>query len=238
MGLPVGSAFQVVGANAAATGLTNLTVAGTANQVVVTPTGTTITLSTPQSIGTGSSPTFAGLTLSSPLTAANGGTGATANTGSGNNVLATSPTLVTPVLGAATATSINFGQTTLSTYQEGTFTPVLTFGGASVGITYSAQTGRYTRIGRMVMYEVRLTLSSKGSSTGSATITGLPFAAGSRAYAAAYIASMAVGVSNPMVEIDTTTLFLVNVASGTVAAITNSDFTNTTTFQLTGTYSI
>lgn len=41
------------------------------------------------------------------LPVANGGTGATAATGTGNAVLATSPTLVTPVLGAATATTIN-----------------------------------------------------------------------------------------------------------------------------------
>jgi hypothetical protein len=41
------------------------------------------------------------------LPVANGGTGATAATGSGNVVLATSPTLTTPVLGAATATTIN-----------------------------------------------------------------------------------------------------------------------------------
>lgn len=41
------------------------------------------------------------------LTVARGGTGATASTGTGNVVLATGPTLVTPVLGVATATSIN-----------------------------------------------------------------------------------------------------------------------------------
>jgi hypothetical protein len=38
---------------------------------------------------------------------ASGGTGATTSTGSGAVVLATSPTLVTPVLGVATATSVN-----------------------------------------------------------------------------------------------------------------------------------
>ena len=55
--------------------LSKATLTGTANQVVVTNGTATITLSTPQSIGTGSSPTFAGLTLSSPLTVPNGGTG-------------------------------------------------------------------------------------------------------------------------------------------------------------------
>jgi len=39
-----------------------------------------------------------------------GGTGVTTSTGSGNVVLSTSPTLVTPTLGAATITSVNGGQ--------------------------------------------------------------------------------------------------------------------------------
>ena len=46
-------------------------------------------------------------TLSTALPVASGGTGGTTSTGSGAVVLATSPTLVTPVLGVATATSVN-----------------------------------------------------------------------------------------------------------------------------------
>ena len=41
------------------------------------------------------------------LPVAQGGTGATSTTGSGANVLANSPTLITPTIGAATATSVN-----------------------------------------------------------------------------------------------------------------------------------
>lgn len=41
------------------------------------------------------------------LTVARGGTGATTATGTGNVVLATSPTLTTPTIGAATATTVN-----------------------------------------------------------------------------------------------------------------------------------
>ncbi len=47
------------------------------------------------------------LTLGSPLAVAQGGTGGTTSTGSGAVVLATSPTLTTPVLGVATATTVN-----------------------------------------------------------------------------------------------------------------------------------
>lgn len=50
-------------------------------------------------------PIIAGTT--GTLSVARGGTGATTATGTGNVVLATSPTLVSPVLGDATATTIN-----------------------------------------------------------------------------------------------------------------------------------
>lgn len=43
-----------------------------------------------------------------------GGTGATANSGTGNNVLATSPTLVTPNLGVATGTDLTLSSLTAS----------------------------------------------------------------------------------------------------------------------------
>lgn len=45
------------------------------------------------------SPTFQTMTLNSPLSAANGGTGTTTSTGTGSVVLSTSPTLVAPALG-------------------------------------------------------------------------------------------------------------------------------------------
>ena len=50
-------------------------------------------------------PIIAGTT--GTLSVARGGTGATAATGTGNVVLAASPTLTTPTIGAATATSVN-----------------------------------------------------------------------------------------------------------------------------------
>ena len=49
---------------------------------------------------------FSSLTLGSALPVASGGTGVTTSTGTTNVVLSNSPTLVTPVLGVATATSL------------------------------------------------------------------------------------------------------------------------------------
>lgn len=63
----------LIGSTGAAPVATTLT--GTTDQVIVTNGAGTITLSLPQSINTTSSPTFDSLTLTNPLTTANGGTG-------------------------------------------------------------------------------------------------------------------------------------------------------------------
>lgn len=64
---------------------------------------------------------------------------------------------------------------TLDDYEEGTWTPGLTFGGASTGIVYVNRIGRYTKIGRLVILEFDLSVSNKGTATGLALITGVPF---------------------------------------------------------------
>ena len=64
---------------------------------------------------------------------------------------------------------------TLDDYEEGSWTPTVLFGGASVSVTYDAQVGRYTKIGNSVSASCFMDLSSKGSSTGSAVLGGLPF---------------------------------------------------------------
>jgi hypothetical protein len=63
---------------------------------------------------------------------------------------------------------------TLDDYEEGSFTPTITFGGASTGITYGHNSGRYTKVGRAVFFYLSIFLSAKGSSTGNAAVAGLP----------------------------------------------------------------
>ena len=64
----------------------------------------------------------------------------------------------------------------LDDYEEGTFTPVLSFGDGTTGISYSVQEGFYTKIGRLCKIDYRITLTNKGSSTGVAKVS-LPFTA-------------------------------------------------------------
>jgi hypothetical protein len=67
---------------------------------------------------------------------------------------------------------------TLDDYEEGTWTPVYTGSAGSIGATaYTQQAGTYTKIGRQVTAKMRVALSSKGSWTGAALFTGLPFTA-------------------------------------------------------------
>lgn len=74
--------------------------------------------------------------------------------------------------------SFNDGTNIMGSYIESTWTPTIAFGGGTTGITYVSQTGIYTQIGRVVFIQCDITLSSKGSSTGAATLE-LPIATGS-----------------------------------------------------------
>jgi hypothetical protein len=80
-----------------------------------------------------------------------------------------------------TGITLGGGAEALSAYDEGfvtnAWTPVVTFGGASVGQTYSLQRGIYLKIGKICFIVGNVTFTAKGSSTGQARITGLPFTA-------------------------------------------------------------
>lgn len=115
----------------------------------------------------------------------------TDGTGSGALVFGTSPTLSGATLGGTT--SVTGGQlafpatqsassdaNTLDDYEEGTWTPVLTFATpGDLSVTYSTQTGFYTKIGRTVVLQGTIFTSAFTHSTasGNLQITGVPFAA-------------------------------------------------------------
>ncbi len=115
------------------------------------------------------------------------------NTGTGDNVLATAPTLVGDVtlstgnlvIGTA-GKGIDFSANTpaggmtsqlLDDYEEGTWTPTL--GGSTgnpTGVSYGGQAGIYTKIGRQVTVNAQITFTTFTGGSGNLLVSGLPFA--------------------------------------------------------------
>lgn len=140
---------------------------------------------------------------------------------------------------APTLTSVNFGGSTLNTYAESTaWTPTLAFGGASVGITYGSRLGIYTRIGNVVCIAMEVVLTSKGSSVGSMTITGLPFGSeNSHTYPQSVRYSVLTYVGQIGCRITGSTAYWeVTATTGSATSLADTAFANNSTIQFSGIY--
>jgi len=129
---------------------------------------------------------------------------------------------------------------TLDDYEEGTWTPQLHFGGASVGMTYNIQSGRYTKIGRFVHASCQIALASKGSSTGNALVVGLPFAAGSAVAATRFIQNVAAAgtIDGFLAASNTGIQLFVLPSDGNSMPLTNAGFANNALVYLQITYTV
>lgn len=128
--------------------------------------------------------------------------------------------------------------TQLSGYDEGSWSPGVSFGGAAVGVTYGGNNGgRYTRIGRLCVASFLLQLTSKGSSTGAALLTGLPFAALTSPILASMSTGWASGVAGVSGTIQGavvsggTVIALYSASGGNASALSNGSFANTSQIQ-------
>ena len=130
----------------------------------------------------------------------------------------------------------------LNWYEEGTFTPGVAFGGGSTAITYGNQYGFYTRIGRTVYVNGFIALTNKGSSTGNATITGLPFTSANLTgnYAPGAITPYDISFSGQIFAAITTNATTATIYQSTTAGVrtnaTNTNFANTSELFFSFTY--
>lgn len=130
---------------------------------------------------------------------------------------------------------IRFGTSTLGDYEEGAWTPRLTFGGSDLGLTYSQQLGLYTRIGNLIVLQCTIDLSHKGSSTGIAELQDLPFDTNTF-YAAGEVlfVSGASGLNAPKCRTDLgRKIQLFNSGSSGISALDDGNFSNNTTIHVT-----
>jgi hypothetical protein len=143
---------------------------------------------------------------------------------------------------AVAATDAN----TLDDYEEGTWTMGVSFGGGTTGITYNASyvTGSYTKIGNRVFISGVLVLTSKGSASGSALLTGLPFTSSSSASAASAFSQVlynATFTGQQFLETNggSTTAYLWQVSAlGARSALTDANFANNSQITVGGSYTI
>jgi len=177
------------------------------------------------------------------LTLASGGAAtfsSSVTTGAGlalSNATAPASGIEFPATQVASASANN-----LDDYEEGTFNFGISFGGASVGVSYSERTGTYTKIGRQVTVNGYVTMINKGTSTGAARITGLPFTIGSANgnYSAPSFWTDAITYTvtlNGYGNVGDSTIDLLQVSAlGAASILTDINFANNSRFMVTLTY--
>nr|DAL01345.1 MAG TPA: L-shaped tail fiber protein [Crassvirales sp.] len=132
----------------------------------------------------------------------------------------------------------------LDDYEEGTWTMGIAFGGAATGITYGLNTGTYTKIGRQVTVSGYMNLTSKGSSTGTAKITGLPFTIGAAVsnYATANMWYSNVSFANQFQAIGAINTTLVELyeltEAGAITSLNETNFADNSEIIISFTYNV
>lgn len=140
------------------------------------------------------------------------------------------------------ADGLKFGSDTaaanaLDDYEEGTWTPSLVLQSGSV--TYTTQTGTYTKIGRQVVVRMKIVVNVASSPSGTLEVAGMPFTAASGTIGSISVWGTALAATSTQlvgtVTGSSTTMRLYDYASGT---LTNpaADLQNGTGIDITATY--
>jgi hypothetical protein len=141
---------------------------------------------------------------------------------------------INQILGAATATSINFGGSTLNNFTSITaWTPVFTFATpGNLSVSYVEQTGWYSRIGNIVTANFVLGFTPTfTTSSGNAEITGIPFSSNSDTLNSSFGASFTSSITFPTGCTSICSALFANTSAillmGSGSAVTNALFTST-----------
>jgi len=132
---------------------------------------------------------------------------------------------------------------TIDAYEEASWIPGLQFGGGSTGITYNIAQGFSTKIGREVFLKSYTEITNKGTDTGPAEIKDLPFMVlgGYGNYGAANmrIHNITFGGQFQVRSTPGATVFAFEQVSeaGGLTSITDANFSNNSSFMMSGFYS-
>lgn len=130
----------------------------------------------------------------------------------------------------------------LDDYEEGTWTPDFRVNNSTAGVTYNSRYGFYTKIGNTVHLWGGLKLLNNGSSTGTVTITGIPFTPaniGSFQYPGQGVCMIVLKANGTVwtMSVDTSSLFFRNqTATNADTGATDADFDDDTGMLFTITY--
>lgn len=108
-----------------------------------------------------------------------------------------------------------------------TFTPTLLFGGGNTGMT-GTFVGRGTRYADRFDFQIEINLSAVGSSTGTATIGGLPFNSVGQAALAVWIVNTYAGLTSNVIARSTNGAATISLRDTTATGSANLDNTNFT----------
>lgn len=123
----------------------------------------------------------------------------------------------------------------------GTFTPTVQIGGASTGITYTTQYGRWTRFGNRYLIDGGVLLSSKGALTGAVSIAGLPATPAVNVPVTMSGTAIVLGSGLSLLgETSGAVVYPLSLtpSTGVVATISNSQITDATSFKFSAQFTV
>lgn len=140
--------------------------------------------------------------------------------------------------------TITYGlNSTIFPMENVAWTPSITIGGSTVGITYGAgTTGTYTKVGNRLFFDCRVTLTSKGGLTGAILVVmpvTMPTTTTVPAFTVGYANHLAVGATTQIMALGSsasTNMSLYHYAAGSAGVLGGADITNTFDIVISGSY--